>query len=188
MLENSLFSVKDNRRKQGQRYKLGHILLFSVFAILCEADSYRKIHSFIKNHYNTLNKLYSLNWKRVPAYTTIRYIIQGVDSGELETSFRQFSFSLINQNSDNRYIALDGKTLRGSFDNFTDKKAQQVFSALCSDNNIIIAHEQIEEKTNEIPAAQQLIAVLGISNYIFTLDPALAGLSNKNIRNNCNYK
>jgi predicted transposase YbfD/YdcC len=170
MLENFLLTVKDNRRKQGQRYKLGHILLFSVFAILCEADSYRKIHSFIKRHYHILNKLYHLNWKRVPAYTTIRHIIQGVNSDAVETCFRQFSIYLMHQSSDNRYIALDGKTLRGSFDHLNDQKAIQVFSAFCSDNDIIIAHEEIAKKTNEIPTAQQLIAALGLSNYICTLD------------------
>ena len=170
MLEDLLFSVNDNRRKQGQRYKLGHILLFSVFAILCKADSYRKIHSFIKSHYPMLNKLYHLNWKRVPAYTTIRHLIQGVDAAELERSFRQFSCYLINQCSTNRYIALDGKTLRGSFDHLNDQKAIQVFSAFGSDNNIIIAHEEIEQKTNEIPTAQKLLKELGISNYICTLD------------------
>ena len=170
MLEEFLFTIKDHRRNQGKQYKLGHILLFSIFAILCEALSYRKIHSFIKNNYEILNKHYNLNWKKIPAYTTVRNIIQGVDSIELEKSFRLFSLNLHEQSSDNKYIAFDGKTLRGSFDHFNDKKAIQVFSAFCSDNNIIIAHEEIEEKTNEIPTAQQLFAVLGISNYIYTLD------------------
>lgn len=169
MLEDYLSTIKDHRRKQGQRYKLRHILLFSVFAILSEACSYRQIHSFIKINYEVLNKRYHLNWKRVPAYTTVRNIIQRVDSVELEKSFRLFSQCLHEQNSDNKYIAFDGKTLRSSVDHFNDKKAIQVFSAFCSDN-IIIAHEEIEEKTNEIPTAQKLFVELGLSNYIYTLD------------------
>lgn len=169
MLEDYLSKIKDHRRKQGQRYKLNHILLFSIFAILCGANSYRKIHSFIKIKYDVLNKRYNLNWKRIPSYTTIRNIIQGVDSVELEMSFRLFSQYLHEQNSDNKYIAFDGKTLRGSFDHFNDKKAIQVFSAFGS-GNIIIAHEEIEQKTNEIPTAQKLFADLGLSNYIYTLD------------------
>ena len=80
MLEDFLFNIKDHRRKQGKRYKLRHILLFSIFAILCEANSYRKIHSFIKTNYEILNKHYNLNWKKIPAYTTVRNILQGVDS------------------------------------------------------------------------------------------------------------
>lgn len=169
MLEDYLSTIKDHRRNQGKRYKLRHILLFSIFAILCEANSYRKIHSFIKTNYEILNKHYNLNWKKIPAYTTVRNIIQGLDSVELENSFRLFSLNLHEQSSDNKYIAFDGKTLRGSFDHFNDKKAIQVFSAFCS-NDIIIAHEEIEQKTNEIPTAQKLFAELGLSNYIYTLD------------------
>lgn len=161
MLETFLFTIKDHRRDQGKRFQLGHILLFSIFAIICEANSYRKIHSFIKYHYELLNKFYDLYWKKPPAYTTIRNIIQGVDSAELERCFREFSLYLQNQSPDNRYIALDGKTLRGSFDNFNDQKAIQVFSAFCSDNDIIIAHEEIQEKTNEIPTAQKLFDFTG---------------------------
>ena len=170
MLEDFLFTIEDHRRQQGRRYGLVHILLFSVFAILCNANSYRKIHSFIKCNYQILNTLYAINWKRPPAYTTIRNIIQGVNSDELERCFRQFSLDLNNQRSDSRYIALDGKTLSGSYDNFQDKKAIQVFSAFCSENDIIIAHEEIDQKTNEIPTAQKLLKALGISNYICTLD------------------
>jgi predicted transposase YbfD/YdcC len=169
MLIDYLSSVKDHRQKQGQRYQLQHILLFSIFAILCNADSYRKIHSFIKLKYEVLNKRYNLNWKRIPAYTTIRNIIQGVNSQELETSFRLFNIYLHELNTNAKYIAFDGKTLRGSFDHFNDKKAIQVFSAFTS-GNIILAHEEIDEKTNEIPTAQKLFAELGLSDYIFTLD------------------
>ncbi|MBC8185693.1 ISAs1 family transposase [candidate division KSB1 bacterium] len=169
MLLDYLSTVKDHRQNQGKRYQLHHILLFSIFAILCNADSYRKIHSFIKIKYDILNKCYNLNWERIPAYTTIRNIIQGLDSVELETSFRLFNTYLHEQNSDSKYIAFDGKTLRGSFDHFNDKKAIQVFSAFTS-GDIILAHEEINEKTNEIPTAQKLFVELGLSDYIFTLD------------------
>jgi len=171
MLESFLFNIKDHRRKQGQRYQLGHILLFSIFAILCDADSYRKIYAFIKVQYPLLNNIYQLNWKKCPAYTTIRNIIQGVSGDELNKAFREYSAALADLNPQpKRYVAFDGKVLRGSFDHFQDQKAIQIFSAFLTDSNIIIAHEPIADKTNEIPTAQQLIDALGLSNYIFTFD------------------
>lgn len=171
MLESFLFKNKDHRRKQGQRYQLGHILLFAILAMLCDADSYRKIYAFIKCHYQLLNKIYQLNWKRCPAYTTIRNIIQGVSFDELKNAFREYSAALADTNPHHkRYIAFDGKVLRGSFDNFQDQKAMQLFSAFLTDSKIIIAHEPIADKTNEIPTAQQLIERLGLSDYIFTFD------------------
>ena len=170
MLESFLFKIKDHRRKQGQRYKLGHVLLFSIFAILCNANSYRKIHSFIECHYELFNKIYNLNWKKCPAYTTVRSIIQGVSSIEIENVFREYSSALADLNSQKRYLAFDGKVLRGSFDNFQDQKAMQIFNAFLTDSNVILAHEEIAEKTNEIPTAQELIEALGLSNYLFTFD------------------
>lgn len=171
MLQSFLFKIKDHRRKQGRRYELGHILLFSIFAILSGANSYRKIHVFIKAQYETLNESFNLNWKRLPAYTTIRAIIQGVSSAESEEQFREYSALLAgNNNTEKRFVAFDGKVLRGSFDHFQDQKAIQILTAFVTDSRIILAHEEIADKTNEIPTAQELMERLGLSGCIFTLD------------------
>ncbi len=170
MLESFLFKVQDHRRKQGCRYQLGHILLFSIFAILCNANSYRKIHQFIKTHYQMLKAEFRLEWKRVPAYTTIRDIIKGVSSASLEESFRHYSSALVNPETSKRYIAFDGKVLRGSFDHFQDQEALQILNVFATAPKIILAHQEIADKTNEIPTAQELIFKLGLENYIFTFD------------------
>ena len=68
-------------------------------------------------------------------------------------------------------IALDSKTLRGSFDKFRDRAAAQVLSAFATDTALMLAHVDIAEKSNEIPAAQALLAELGITDgTIVTLD------------------
>lgn len=170
MLQSFLFKIKDHRRKQGRRYELGHILLFSIFAILSGATSYRKVHAFIKSNYQTLDEAFSLNWKRLPAHTTVRKIIQGTSSVEIEESFRQYSASLVKEEADKRFVTFDGKVLRGSFDHFQDQKAVQILSAFVTDSQIILAHEEIAKKTNEIPTAQDLMVKLGISGCIFTFD------------------
>ena len=87
MLQSFLFKVKDHRRAQGKRYALGHILLFSILAILSGADSYRKVQKFIVAHYATLDEIFALDWKRMPAHTTIRDIIQGTSGIALEKCF-----------------------------------------------------------------------------------------------------
>jgi hypothetical protein len=170
MLESFLFKIKDHRRKQGRRYELGHILLFTILAILSGADSYRKVQKFIVGHYDKLNELFELEWKRMPAYTSIREIIQGTNGEELEQSFREYSQELAENADDKQYIGCDGKVLRGSFDHFQDQKAVQILSAFLSESQIILAHEEIETKTNEIPTAQMLMEELGLSGYIFTFD------------------
>jgi len=68
-------------------------------------------------------------------------------------------------------IALDGKTLRGSFDHFRDRVAAQVPRAFATDTALVLAHVGIAGKSNEIPAAQALLATLGVpAGAVVTLD------------------
>jgi hypothetical protein len=165
-----LNQVKDKRSKWNQQYKLSHILLFTLFAIMSGCCSYREIESFIKIHYRKLNKIYKLKWKKCPSYWTIRYILIWVIPGSLEKAFRGYSEG-VSWNKKGKHIALDGKTLKWSFDHIEDKTMLQVFSAFLTGKNIILAHEEIDwEKTNEIPVAQKLIKELWVKWVIFTGD------------------
>lgn len=66
---------------------------------------------------------------------------------------------------------MDGKTLCGSFDNFHDRAAAQVLSAFATDTALVLAHVDIDEKSDEIPAAQALLVELGVAaGAIVTLD------------------
>ena|SRR2546428_3565313 len=120
MLTTFLQDVADFRRRQGQMYELHHVLFFSILALLCNAKSYRDISRFIAIHFQVLKQHFALKWKKAPAFTTIRNIIRGVDKQEVEAAFRGFTQSLVHYNTSNGRvpIAVDGKTLRGSFDHF----------------------------------------------------------------------
>jgi hypothetical protein len=139
MLQSFLFKIKDQRRRQGRRYQVGHILLFAIFGLLSGATSYRKVHAFIHAHYETLDEIFHLNWKKRPAYTTVRDIIQGTSPAEIEACFREYSAHLTEGESPQRWGGFDGKVLRGSFDHFQDQKALQVLSAFLGDSRIILA-------------------------------------------------
>ncbi len=67
-------------------------------------------------------------------------------------------------------VAVDGKTLRGSFDAFRDRKAAHMMSALRHADQIVLAHLMVAEKSNEIPAAPKLIEALEVTGCLFTLD------------------
>lgn len=171
MIATFLEDLRDHRRSQGQRYELKFVILFSIMAILSNSKSYRDIARFIRVHYKTLKKDFGLKWEKAPAYTTIRNIIQGLEKQELEASFRAYTQSLINTDKNDYVgIAIDGKVLRGSYDNFNDKKAVQILSIFDTQSELILAHETIDVKTNEIPVAQALITQLELENVIYTLD------------------
>jgi hypothetical protein len=167
-----LATIPDPRRAEGKMYKLPYVLLFSILAVVAGANSYRGIFTFIKVHRGKLNRAFGLTWRRPPAYTAIRFILQGLDPDEIEKAFRQHAARL-NDGEDGHCthaLALDGKTLRGSFDAFNDVRARQVFSVFAADTALVLAHVEIDEKTNEIPAAQKLLAELDVAEKIVTLD------------------
>jgi DDE family transposase len=169
----SLFAtIPDPRRAEGRLYQLQFVLLFSIFAIVSGANSYRGIRTYVKVHRQELNKAFKIKWKRPPAHTAIRYILQGLSAADVEKVFREHAanLNLAPAGSEARVIAFDGKTLKASFDAFNDIKARQVLSALAVDTALVLAHIEIDEKSNEIPAVQKLLQELDVAGHLVTCD------------------
>jgi len=175
-----LATIRDPRRAEGKLYKLPHVWLFSIFAILSGANSYRGVQTYFKAHRRALNKAFKIKWKRAPAHTAVRYILQGLDAADVEKAFREHGANLNSapDAAEACVIAFDGKTLKGSFDNFNDAHAKQVLSAFAVDTALVLAHIEIEEKSNEIPAVQKLLAELDVAGCIVTCD-AMHGQKNR---------
>ena len=172
-LASCLAAIPDRRRAEGKIYGQVGVILFSIIAMLSGARSYRQIHALIRARLCVLNAAFpDAALRRAPAYTSVRGILRQLDPNELEQAFRRHAESLDVScaAAPSRFIAIDGKTLRQSFDAFADAKAAHVLSAFAVDHRIILAHEVIDEKSNEIPAAQALIASMGLSDRVFTLD------------------
>jgi len=167
-----LATIPDPRRAEGKLYLLPHVLLFSILAIVSGANSYRGVRTFIKMHRVKLNKAFKISWKRPPAHTAIRYILQGLRAAEVENAFREHAARLndIAASPGARVVAFDGKTLKGSFDSFNDAKARQVLSAFAADTALVLAHVEIDEKSNEIPAVQKLLMELNLTDRLVTCD------------------
>jgi hypothetical protein len=173
MLKTIFNELPDHRRAQGRMYDLPNFLFFVILAIISGADSYRSVATFIEIKFKILKKRFRLHWNQPPNYSTIRNVIQGLDKAELEKVFRKYATEITTLKNSNQtnVIALDGKTLKGSFDNFKDQSAIQIFSAFLQEKDIILAHEEFDgHKTNEIPIAQKLIKDLNLKNCIFTAD------------------
>ena len=167
-----LGTIPDPRRAEGKLYNLPHVLLFSILAIVTGANSYRGIRTFIKTHLKRLNKAFKIGWKRPPAHTAIRYILQGLNPADVERVFREHAADLNGSAAaaSTRILAFDGKALKGSFDAFNDAKARQILSAFAVDTALVLAHIVIDEKSNEIPAVQKLLEELDVAGRLVTLD------------------
>jgi len=170
-----LSQIPDPRRAQGKKWQLGPVLLSTILAILSGATSYRKVHGFIKTHRKRLNEAFGFGWEAAPAYSAIRTILQGLDGSEVEKAFRAHAAELSGTEPGEDVdalpvVAIDGKTLRHSFDAFNDRKAAHVLNAFAVDDALILGHLHVGEKSNEIPAAQQMIEALALEGRLFTLD------------------
>ena len=139
-----LAAIPDRRRAEGKMYGQAGVILFSILAMVSGARSYRQIHTLIDRRLGLLNAAFpGAALRRAPAYTSVRGILQGLDEAELEQAFRCHAEGLdhTGEASPSRFVAIDGKTLRGSFDAFADRKAAHVLGAFAVDHRIILAHE-----------------------------------------------
>jgi hypothetical protein len=169
-----LAEIEDPRRAEGKLYRLPHVVLFTILAALAGANSYRNVHTFIDVHLPRLRKLFGLKWCKAPAYTTIRGILQQLDVASVEQTFREHAAALLDGEEiealGRRKIAIDGKALRRSFDCFHDRKAAHILSAFATEPALVLGHIDCDEKSNEIPAVQKLVAELGLIDALITVD------------------
>jgi hypothetical protein len=167
-----LAQIEDPRRAEGKLYRLPHVVLFAILAIVAGANSYRTIHSFIDVHLANLREAFGVTWRKAPAYTTIRGILRQLDPASVEVAFRRHASALHNAATvaGRGHVAIDGKALRRSFDNFHDRRATHMLSAFASDTALVLAHLDCDDKSNEIPAVQNLLGTLGLTGAVVTVD------------------
>src|SRR4051812_6677422 len=195
----ALQEIPDPRRRQGRRYGLAPLPLFAVLAVLAGATSYRRIRLFIGVHRERLNAVSGAGFRRAPpppppprlspgaprggptavpgagfrrppAVNTLRALFHALDPADLEAAFRRHAEHLGGAAAPGRrVVALDGKTLRGSFDHLDDRAAAQVLSAFAGEDALILAHQEIAGG-DEVAAAQALVRQLGVRGVLFTAD------------------
>lgn len=168
----ALAEVRDPRRAQGQRYSMRLLLLFSVLAVLAGATSYQGVITFIALQRERLDAVFGACFRRAPAVNTLRHLFLALGRDELEAAFRRHARALSAGTAAEgmRTIALDGKTLRGSFDCLNDVEAAHVLSAFASDAALILAHQELAGAPGEIAAVPRLIGELGLTGVLFTAD------------------
>jgi hypothetical protein len=144
----------------------------SVLAVLAGATSYRGIITFLSVHRDRLNRTFGTRLRRAPAVNTLRNLFLALDPEELEAAFRRHARHLGRARTDDgpRAVALDGKTLRRSFDRLHDRAAAHVLGAFAADAALILGHQEVPEVPAEVQAVQAMIQALGLSGVIFTVD------------------
>jgi len=163
-----LKEVPDNRGSKGRQFPLAEILFMTILGAACGYTSYRKLENFVGCKWSIFRKHLNLRRVNPPKYNSLRQIILSVDNVELEKVFRKHAFCLAGENV--YHIAADGKTMCGARDFQSENNGVHFLNLFAVNEKIILAHEVVDRKTNEIPVFQELIKDLGIRNKIFTAD------------------
>lgn len=167
--------VKDFRSKRGQRYELSTILTIIFSAFCCGFSTYQDIYQFSQENAQFFIDFFSITSSKLPSYSTIRRVIMGLEEEDFFSIFYPMIDSNYNHEDIQDYIAIDGKTLKGTVSNYKEESQNtlNVVSAFSCEENLIIDYRSFEgKKTSEITVVKDLIREIPLINKVFTLDAA----------------
>ena len=103
----------------------------------------------------------------VPRHDTYRRFFMSVNPKKLEQCFIEWIRSVC-AITEGRIISIDGKCLRGSKGDRTS--FVHMLSAWCNTNNMVLAQEKVNDKSNEITAIPALLEILMLKGCMVTID------------------
>lgn len=175
-------AVSDYRHPSYTRHQLGDIIMIVFFAVLGNANEWGEMESFAKKKEKWLRKYLELPYG-IPTDDTLRLVISNIDTSH----FFQMTVSLLVQTVDEiirlagkeneihekSILCVDGKESRGSkrkSGNCGEVRALQTLNVYSCDYGICLTQKFIEEKTNEIPAAQEVLKLMDLKGSVVTAD------------------
>ena len=76
----------------------------------------------------------------------------------------------VEEATNGKIVAVDGKTLRHSYDKKKRKAAIDMVSAFAAENGVVLGQIKVDNKSNEITAIPALLELLDIKGCIVTID------------------
>ena len=160
--------LEDKRVERTKRHELIDIVTIAICAVICGADSWVLMETYGKKKEEWLKQFLELP-NGIPSHDTFARVFARIDPQQLQNSFLSWIKS-INKITEGEVIAIDGKTLRHSYDKGKDKGAIHMVSAWATTNRLVLGQCKVDEKSNEITAIPELIKVLDIAGCIVTID------------------
>lgn len=160
--------VTDPRVNRGTNYPLIEMVFVALCGAICDCNSWVDIANFGKCKLAWFRKFLPFE-NGIASHDTFTEMFARLDTIEfyaaLESWTRDLAHSLTGET-----VAFDGKTLRGSFDKAAGKSALHSVSAWVCGLKMCIGLKSVEDKSNEIPAVQQLIDMLDLAGAVVTAD------------------
>ena len=167
--------VGDPRHHRTRKHDLIDILFAALCAILCGAEDCVAMADFARGRLNLLRKFVKMRGGP-PSHDTFSRVLAVMSPTQFSECFILWTQMLQQQTAggvkalNGEVIALDGKTVRHSFDTATGKAAIHMVSAWGALNGLVLGQVKVSEKSNEITAIPELLRLLDIGGATITID------------------
>jgi predicted transposase YbfD/YdcC len=159
--------LPDPRPGHNVMHLLLDMLAIAVLGVICGADGWVEIAEFGRCKEEWLRTFLRLP-KGIPSHDTFGRVFARILPERFEQCFVKWTAHLAKNKS--RLVAIDGKTLRRSFDSAAGKEAIHMISAWCQENRLVLGQLATEVKSNEIKAIPKLLKLLDLKGTVVTID------------------
>lgn len=160
--------VDPRKESHSSRHLLIDILMLTILAVLCGADSWVAVERFGHAKEEWLEQFLELP-NGIPSHDTIGDLFSRLDPIQLQSCFLKW-IRMLFKVSDGEIIAIDGKQLRHSYDTANDRPAIHMVSAWACKNRIVLGQVKTDDKSNEITAIPELLKSLDLKGNVVTID------------------
>jgi predicted transposase YbfD/YdcC len=162
------FSELTDPRRREVTYPLLNIVAMTICAVVAGADDFVAIAKWARSQREWLSKFLDLS-AGVPSHDRFNAVLAAIKPAEFEKCLLSW-IAALQEIDDGRIIAIDGKTLRRSYDRASGKAAIHMVSAWASANHVSLGQVVVDEKSNEITAIPKLLEMIDISGALVTID------------------
>jgi predicted transposase YbfD/YdcC len=162
------FADLTDPRRRKVTYPLINIVMIALCAVLCGADDFVMIALWGRTKKKWLSQFLDLS-AGIPSHDRFNAIFAALKPAEFEKCLLSW-ITALHEITDGQVVAIDGKTLRRSFDRASGKAAIHMVSAWATANRISLGQVVVDEKSNEITAIPKLLEMLELSGCLVTID------------------
>jgi len=159
--------LDDPRIDRRKLHPMPEILLLTLCAVICGAESWDDIEMFGKSKLVFLCQ-YLPYEHGIPSDDTVRRFFRAIDTTQFQRLFVEWVRVWLSPEVAGNVVAIDGKTLRGSHDG--GQSPIHLVSAFASEAGIVLGQVKTSEKSNEITAIPELLEWLDVRGAIVTID------------------
>ncbi|MFN4088154.1 MAG: ISAs1 family transposase [Alphaproteobacteria bacterium] len=162
-----LREIPDPRHGNAQRHDLLDILTIALVASVCGAESCVDFAEFAEDREPLLREFLSLE-NGLPSHDTFSRVFRMLDPAAFGRTFEAFLTDLGADGAG--VLAIDGKTLRRSFDRAAARSPLHVVTAFGAQARLSFGQRAVAPGENEITAARALLATLTLDGALVTGD------------------